>query len=188
MKIWPIVITIGVALAVTVGIMVYHANRFAELAPVDQALTGAEIVVDRIDRTAFYVGSTKAAKNFSRDLTKVYVLKKPINEVIAKLERDLSDSTWKRQEYVDDGSSNSKIVNRITSFGSNFYGKSFGWLEVFQGKVDEEKASDILSSIYMDSSIPGPFDSQYTTVILKYGPVEPNILDRATDFLMPGTK
>ena len=190
MKVWPIVTTFALVLAGTTGFLWYRANRYTELQPIDRALAGAEIRKEKIEKSTMWTlisGAKSPTSSVQNQVSRLYVIKKDIDEVVEALDKQLSGSAWHRSPSIRDMiRGNGDIVFSTETYmlwPSRTGTHSFGSISVMPGKASPQ---DIELGIFgFLPSFGRESDREYTTVSVRFGPVEPDWVDKTLEIFQP---
>lgn len=176
MKIWPIVITTGVALALTAGTFIYRANRLPEVAPVDRAMRGAEVVVDRLSEASIPIGRPPKKESYLF-FQKIYVVKKDLKEVVDAIDKEIKGTKWKKEAGVpgmEMGSDPSRLfyVGVYSYMRRSKSGVEIGTMNASPGRQQKEYG--------IGRELADDVEKQYSTVTINISYIEPDLIDRVT--------
>lgn len=190
MKIWPAITIFSLVLAGTAGFLWYQSNRYAELQPIDRALNGAELRKEKVEQTTTWLlaaGAKSPRSTVANQVTRLYVIEKNIDEVVDALDKQLSGTNWHRTP---------SMRGMIRGFGDElfetetymFWGASarmgsFGTITVSMGKAEPSEIDYGMMGFL--PSFGREIDRKYTSVFVRFGPVEPDWIDKTLAFFQP---
>lgn len=190
MKVWPVVTIFALVLAGTAGFLWYRANRYTELQPIDRALAGAEFRKEKLEKSTTWTlisGAKSPTSSVQNQVNRLYVIKKNIDEVVEALDKQLAGSNWHRSPSIRDMiRGNGDIVFSTETYmlwPSSTTARSFGSISVMPGKASPDDIN--LGFFGFLPSFGRESDRNYTTVAVRFGPVEPDWIDKTLEMFQP---